>query len=177
MMKQQLDIRPLELKDIPLIADYWLNSKPKLLEAMGVDLDKLPSRQDLIKGLTAQLDKPLKERQTYALIWLLKGLPIGHCNVNPFTFGEEAYLHLHIWQSTYRGKGIGAQLVQLSIIHFFDKLELKRIISEPYALNPSPNKTLAKLKFKKIKTYRTIPGSLNFEQEVNRWEIQKNQFG
>ncbi|NOQ72556.1 MAG: GNAT family N-acetyltransferase [Crocinitomix sp.] len=172
-MKEKLAIRPLEIKDIPLIADYWLNSDPDFLIAMGVDLDKLPSYEGLTKGLTAQLAKPIKERQTYALIWLVDKQPVGHCNVNPFIFGEEAYLHLHIWSANKRAKGIGAHLVQLSIAHFFEKLKLKRIISEPYVLNPAPNKTLAKLQFKKVKTYRTIPGSLNFEQEVNRWVLEK----
>ncbi|MFT5820249.1 MAG: ribosomal-protein-alanine N-acetyltransferase [Crocinitomix sp.] len=172
-MKQELNIRPLEIKDIPLIADYWLNSDPEFLYAMGVDLNKLPSREDLTKGLTAQLAKPINERQTYALIWLVNKAPIGHCNVNPFVFGEEAFLHLHIWNSVNRTKGIGLHLVQQSIEHFFETLEIKRIISEPYAQNPSPNKTLAKLAFKKVKTYRTIPGSLNFEQEVNRWVLER----
>lgn len=170
-MQQELSIRPLEVKDIPLIADYWLKSNPDFLVGMGVDLSKLPSREGLINGLTAQLAKPIEQRQTYALIWALNNKPIGHCNVNPFVFGESAYMHLHIWHSNNRQKGVGEQLVHLSVEHFFEQLKLQRLVSEPYAQNVAPNKTLAKLNFKKVKTYITIPGSLNFEQEVNRWEL------
>jgi hypothetical protein len=47
---------------------------------------------------------------------------------------------------------------------------------EPYALNPAPNKTLEKLGFKFLKTYTTIPGWINFEQEVNLWELKNNIF-
>jgi RimJ/RimL family protein N-acetyltransferase len=170
-MRERFEIRPLEISDIPLIADYWLTSEPAFLESMGVDLHKLPSREGLIAGLTAQLAKPIKERQTYALIWLANDKPIGHCNVNPFTYGEEATMHLHLWKSDNRQKGIGTELAFRSVVHFFKELKINRLISEPYALNLAPNKTLEKLQFKKVKTYRTIPGSLNFEQEVNRWEL------
>ena len=38
-----------------------------------------------------------------------------------------------------------------------------------YAENPGPNRTLAKLGFRLIKRYRTVPGIINFEQEVNRY--------
>ena len=87
-MMDELSIRPLEVKDIPLIADYWLKSKPDFLEGMGVDLSKLPSREGLTNGLTAQLTKSIEDRQTYALIWMFNNKPIVHGNGNPFWFGE-----------------------------------------------------------------------------------------
>jgi hypothetical protein len=47
------------------------------------------------------------------------------------------------------------------------------LICEPYARNKAPNAILPQLGFIKIKTYRTTPGAMNFEQEVNRWEMKK----
>jgi RimJ/RimL family protein N-acetyltransferase len=82
---------------------------------------------------------------------------------------SEWYLHLHIWNPTNRNKGIGLQLLKLSLTHFFEKLQVRRIISEPYAMNDAPNRTFAKLNFQLEKEYLTTPGSLNFEQEVCRW--------
>jgi RimJ/RimL family protein N-acetyltransferase len=107
---------------------------------------------------------------------LLNDQPIGHCNVNKIIFGEEAYMHLHLWQNNTRQKGMGATLVKKSIPFFFKNLKLKRLYCEPYALNPAPNKTLEKIGFQLVKEYVTVPGYLNFEQPVKRWELTYNKY-
>ena len=71
---------------------------------------------------------------------------------------------------------MGRQLVKLSLPFFFNLLHLERIWCEPYALNPAPNRTLEKVGFSFVKRYTTIPGSLNFEQEVNRWVLEREDF-
>jgi RimJ/RimL family protein N-acetyltransferase len=85
-------------------------------------------------------------------------------------------MHLHLWKSKNRKKGIGTELVRKSIPFYFENFKIEKLICEPYALNPAPNKTLEKIGFEFIKKYRTIPGSLNFEQDVNRWELTKEKF-
>jgi len=119
---------------------------------------------------------PLAERRSFALIWRLNGEAIGHCNLNPFAFGESGHMHLHLWQSAHRQRGLGLALVQKSLPIFFNLLQLQQIYCEPYALNPAPNALLAKTGFSYIKTYRTIPGSINFEQEVKQWQLQKSNY-
>lgn len=171
-----LKVRELNHSDISLLVDYWLKSSPEHLVGMGVDLAKLPSLQGLRKMLETQLETPLKERQSYALIWELDAQAIGHSNINQITFGQRASMHLHLWQSNHRKAGLGAQLVKLSLPFYFEKFELEALFCEPYALNPAPNKTLQKLGFEFIKKYKTIPGSINFEQEVNQWKLSKNKF-
>jgi RimJ/RimL family protein N-acetyltransferase len=59
---------------------------------------------------------------------------------------------------------------------FFERLQLKKLYCEPYALNSAPNKSLEKVGFEFIKEYITIPGSLNFEQPVKRWELSYEKF-
>lgn len=169
----QLLVREAQIGDIDLIADYWLKSDPDFMIQMGVDLDKLPSREEFTEMLTQQIGKPLTEKKAYALIWEMNGKPIGHSNVNGIEFGQEATMHLHIWQSPHRQKGNGTRLLRKSLPFYFDNLALETLICEPYALNPGPNKTLENIGFEWIKRYTTIPGSINFEQEVNRWELTK----
>lgn len=167
-----LGVRPLEKKDITLIADYWLNAEASFLEVIGVDLNKMPKHEQFTAMLHKQLELPINQRQTYAVIWTLDDTPVGHSNVNPFTAGEEGTLHLHLWTTQTRRKGMGTELVKMSLQHYKEVLNLKKMVVEPYALNAAPNKTLAKLGFNFIKSYITTPGSLNFEQEVNRWEFE-----
>ena len=46
----------------------------------------------------------------------------------------------------------------------------------PYALNPAPNKTLGRAGFSFSRHYIGTPGSINFEQEVNVWEMSRDAF-
>lgn len=106
----------------------------------------------------------------------MDGQAIGHTNVNAIEFGQQAKMHLHLWQSGYRKQNMGTKLVRLSLPFYFERLQLQTLLCEPYALNPAPNKTLKKVGFEFIKKYRTIPGSINFEQEVNQWALTRAQY-
>lgn len=176
MQEFNLSVRELQLSDLDSIIDYWLNSKPSFLEAMGVDLSKIPLREQWEEMLNEQIEQPYIEKKSYCTIWLLNGAAIGHCNVNKIIFGEEAFMHLHIWKAKNRKLGVGTALVKKSLPLFFRNLDLKKIYCEPYALNPSPNKTLKKVGFEFVKTHITTPGWLNFEQPVNLWQLTFEKF-
>jgi RimJ/RimL family protein N-acetyltransferase len=85
-------------------------------------------------------------------------------------------MHLHLWNSSARQKEADAALVKLTLPFFFENLRLKDLFCEPYALNPAPNKTLAKTGFEFVKEYITIPGALNFEQPVYRWQLTYEKY-
>lgn len=171
MTQPILEVRELQDGDISSIVDYWLQDDPAFMQGMGVDLARIPDAAFLRRMLSAQIDADYREKSAYCTIWLIDGKPAGHCNVNKVVFGEEAYMHLHLWQRDSRLKGYGAVLVRLSLPYFFRNLQLKRICCEPYALNPGPNKTLERVGFTFVKEYTTTPGYLNFEQPVCHWVL------
>lgn len=168
-----ISVRLLKHEDINDLVDYWLNSSDEHLIGMGVDLSKLPSRDNLIKMLSSQLNTPIKQKKSFALIWLLNNKAIGHCNVNQIEYGKQAFMHLHLWEQQTRQKGLGNQFVKLSIPKFFEALHLQQLFCEPYVLNPAPNKTLERIGFTFVKEHVCIPGYLNFEQPVKRWVFNK----
>lgn len=172
---QKTSVREIENNDIKFIADYWENAQPDFLLGMGVDLSKLPSRKDLCEMISEQISLPFSEKKSFAVIWELDGEKVGYSNVNPIEYGKQATMHLHMCIPDNRRKGLGSEFVKKSIPFYFERLKINKLICEPYSLNPAPNKTLKKIGFELTKTYRTVPGSLNFEQEVNRWEITLNQ--
>ena len=94
---------------------------------MGVDTTKIPSRDEWIKMLTEQLDQINSEKKSYCIIWLLNNIPVGHSNINKIVVGEEAYMHLHLWEDSTRRKGMGMSFVRMTLPYFFEKLELKKI--------------------------------------------------
>ncbi|MBI1343625.1 MAG: GNAT family N-acetyltransferase [Terrimonas sp.] len=176
MDKNILSVREMQYEDIKLIIDYWMHADENFLHAMGADKHKLPSRDEWQSMLENQLTQSYREKQSYCITWLEDGVPIGHSNVNKIVFGEEAFMHLHIWKKALRQKGAGKALVLMTLPFFFYRLELKTLYCEPYALNPAPNRTLEKTGFVFVRNYTTIPGSINFEQPVNRWQLTRETF-
>ena len=171
-----LSVREIQQSDIEPLSDYWFKSDPAFLISMGVDLSKLPTRNEWEQMLNEQINQSYEEKKSYCIIWLVNDEAIGHCNVNRIIFGDEAYLHLHIWKPNNRTKGMGLQFVKMTLPWFFEKIELKKICCEPYTLNPAPNKTMEKLGFDFIKEYVTVPGWINFEQPVKHWELSLEKF-
>lgn len=176
MSETELSVRELQQSDINLIADYWLKSDKSFMEAMGVDVTKIPAREQWFEMLMEQISLPIEEKKSYCIIWLVNDKPIGHSNINKIVFGKEAYMHLHIWETTKRKKGVGVDLVKLTLPYFFKNYKLEKLYCEPYALNPAPNKTLEKIGFEFVKTYATTPGWINFEQQVNLWQLTYEKF-
>lgn len=169
-------LRDLSRKDIPLLCDYWYLSSDDHLHGMGVDLAKRPDPKEFEKLLLTQIQLPDAKKRSLALILEVEGVAVGHCNVNRIHFGSHAHLHLHLWSANTRKKGLGSTMIKQALGSFFQRLELEQIWSEPYAQNPAPNRTLLKLGFTLVKTYHTVPGEINFKQEVNQYVLNKGDW-
>ncbi len=167
-----IGVREITSAEIPFLAAYWFESEPDFLTSLGVDLNKMPKRNDFEAMLLAQISADYAEKKSYAIIWLMDEKPVGHCNVGDIVYGDHAFMHLHLWQTDARKSGFGSSFVKLSIPYFFENLKLKTLYCEPFALNPAPNRTLEKLGFTLEKEYTTAPGSISFEQPVKRWRLE-----
>lgn len=172
----QLSVRELQQKDIEPLTAYWLTASPEFLIGMGVDLQKMPRPEEWSMMLNEQLQTSLKDKKSYCIIWLENDVAVGHCNINKIIYGEEAYMHMHLWNNASRKKGNGTAFVKLTLPYFFENYQLKKLYCEPYALNPAPNKTLKKAEFTFVRKYTCVPGILNFEQEVNLWEMTREKY-
>lgn len=176
MIQESLSVREIEEKDIGLLADYWFLADEDFLIRIGVDLKKMPGREGFERMLKQQIVTPYSNKAAYALIWEVDKIPVGHSNINNITYGKEAYMHLHLWNFRFREKGIGTRLLKMSLPFYFNNFNLEQLISEPRAINIAPNRTLEKAGFEFEKTYVTIPGSINYEQEVSRWCMTRFRF-
>jgi RimJ/RimL family protein N-acetyltransferase len=140
---------------------------------MGVDRLKLPERDKWLEALLVDHERPDSERDRFYLVWKFRGQPVGHSSINKIVVGTEAYIHLHLWDSRLRRAGLGTEFVRRSAVFYFKKFNLKKLICEPWAENPAPNRVLEKLGFKFVRRYRTIPGVIAYEQDVNRYELRR----
>jgi RimJ/RimL family protein N-acetyltransferase len=172
----ELNVREIQQEDIDPLADYWYEAKPSFLKGMGVDISKMPTEDEFRQQVSQQLTQSYSEKKAYAIIWLADGVAIGHCNVNKIRYGEDASMHLHLWNADLRRKGAGRELVKMSVPYFFNNLKLKMLYCEPYALNEAPGNALRKAGFEFVKEYTTVPGYISFEQPVKRWEMSFEKF-
>jgi RimJ/RimL family protein N-acetyltransferase len=171
-----LSVRQMEISDITQFINYWYDADPVYLYNMGVDVNKMPSREQFHQMVLEQLNLPVNKRRSYNIIWENDRQPLGHSNTNPTTYGEEGRMHLHLWSPSTRKKGMGTELVKLSVSHYFEILKLKTLWCEPHALNAAPNRTLEKAGFKFVKEYVTIPGFVCYEQPVKQWKLSNEDF-
>jgi len=176
MPKQLISSREMQSNEIELMVDYFLNANSNFLTGMGVEINKLPSKKNWITKLQSDFKKPIEEKEFFYIIWKIDNSPVGHSNISHINFGKNAKMHLHLWNSANRQSGIGTNLIQQTIPYYFNIFKLEKLICEPYAENPAPNKILTKIGFRFIKKYQTTPGWAAFYQTVNRYELSIDEF-
>lgn len=172
-MNRNIDfaVRALELSDIPRIVDYWLESSPEDLIRMGADASKMPTADQFKTSLESTLEQTNHEARVSYLIWLVNGRSIGFSSLKNIRFGEHGEMHLHMWDSSSRGKGYGAILFCLSTLNFYKKFKLKAIKCEPRASNPLPNRMFHKIGFPLVETRTGASSELSLICELNRYDI------
>src|SRR4051812_34890911 len=89
MNDSKLSVREMQATDIPSIIHYWIAAENSFLQSMGVDINKMPSEQEWMSMLSAQLDEPYEKKKSYCMIWLVNDQPCGHSNVNKISFGKD----------------------------------------------------------------------------------------
>ena len=171
-----LGIREASEPDYKKIVRYFRNATPEYLNGMGVDPALLPDETIWLNNILRSHRLPENQKEIFYLIWIVNGIAIGHSNINKIIFGQEGYMHLHMWDHTKRHSGLGVELLKKCIPIYFKKFDLQVLKCEPYALNVPPNKTLPKLGFDFVKEYHTKPGLISFPQPVNHWQLSRAKF-
>ena len=175
-MPRRADLAPVrpfvERRDYERMIDYFLTADDALLESMGVDRRKLPRREAWLDSAMLDHTRSDAKKERAYLAWLYKGTPVGHSSINRIKIGEEAFIHLHLWDSGLRKTGLGTEYFRASAAEFMRAFRLTRLYCEPYADNPGPNRVLLKSGFRFVKRYRTVPGAICFEQDVNQYLLE-----
>lgn len=143
----RLGVRPMRTEDVPAVVRYWTEASRSDLERMGVDAAKLPTADELARSLSTLCLTSAREARTFYLVWEVDGAAIGYASLKNIRYGDSGEIHLHIWDASARGQGHGARLFALSALDFYERFALKRIVCEPKADNPMPNRMLHKSGF------------------------------
>lgn len=169
----QMNVRAMRLAEVTIRIDYFHSSSDEYLHLLGVDRDLLPSKVAWLASYEEDYARPLEKRLYYSLVWECNGQVAGFSSTDRINFGHDAFMHLHILESTMRGGGLGTTFVKKSVNHYFNVLELQRIYCEPNAFNIAPNRTLQRAGFQYLFTHEATPGPINYHQVTNRWVIDR----
>jgi len=171
---EEIEVRPFSSREeYELMVEYFYKADDSFLRGMGVDRLKLPERDKWLEALLADHEKPDSERDRFYVVWIFQGRRIGHSSINKIIPGTEAFIHLHLWNPQLRRAGLGTEFVRRSANFYFERFNLKKLVCEPWADNPAPNRVLKKIGFAFIRRYRTTPGHIAFEHDVNRYELRR----
>jgi RimJ/RimL family protein N-acetyltransferase len=168
-----LIVREVAVEEVDLIIDYFHDSTPEHLEVLGVDPTRLPSRERWRERFAREYKRAVHDRSTLLVVWELDDAPVGFSTADKIVYGEQAHMHLHVINPQQRRSGIGSACVRETAEIYFEALALQRLFCEPNAFNVAPNRTLQSAGFRYVKTYKTVPGPLNYHQPVTRWVLEK----
>ncbi len=172
-MEPTLTVREMQLADVGIRVDYFHDASDEHLRTLGVGRSLLPARQAWMVSHEEDFARPMRERESYSLVWELDGRPVGFSSTDHIVFGTEAFMHLHILRRPERQVGLGTEFVKLSAQRYIQVLELERLYCEPNAFNVAPNRTLQRAGFRYLFTHETTPGPINFPQATTRWVLDR----
>ena len=167
----ELSVRPLAAQDFDDFINYWLALSPAEIERLGVAIDRLPTADRMRSDLEAMLAAPDEAVRNFVLAWCIDGEAIGHSSLKDIVPGEVGNIHLHMWRADLRGKGHGAHLFCLAAVEFYKRFNLKRIVCEPKADNPAPNRLLQRIGFPLVSTRIGRGSELGAVCELNCYDI------
>jgi RimJ/RimL family protein N-acetyltransferase len=163
----------MQLSEVGIRVDYFHNSSDDHLRTLGVDRGLMPSRAAWREYYEADYVLPIEDRDSYLLVWEYNDQVVGFSSTDQITFGEQAFMHLHILGPSHRRSGMGTQFVRQSATIYFQVLELQRLYCQPNAFNVAPNRTLQRAGFRYVFTKQMAPSPINFPQPVTRWVLEE----
>jgi RimJ/RimL family protein N-acetyltransferase len=173
--EDRLRVRDLSLDDIPLVNGYWANHTPADIDRMSLDPGKIPTPYIQVEAYRKLLNLSHEAKESDVLIWELNGQAVGLSTLRRIRYAQDGEIHLHMIEPALRRAGFSHRFFAMTLALYVQRFKLELIVCEPSSDNPGPNRLLQKLGFAIAKTYRTIPGPLNREHEVNRYEITSDQ--
>jgi RimJ/RimL family protein N-acetyltransferase len=169
--RPRLRVREMKLAEVGIRIDYFHDASDEYLRMLGVDRSHLFSRAAWHAFYVDDFARPIPERENYLLAWELDGQVVGMSHADQFTFGEEAFMHIHVLDPARRRSGLGTEFVKLTAAALFEALELKRLYCQPNAFNIAPNRTLQRAGFRYEFTREMAPRPTDLRQPLTRWVL------
>jgi len=166
----KVTLRDLEEGDIETIVDYWHESDPAFLQSLGVDLNKLSSKEETRRRLWSSLaaDQSPPSR-AYFVVTAGDELLI-YTNLN-FASAEEACAHFHVLKPGLRSKGVSYFLFPEAIRVFFERFPIQKLVMQTSPHNEKINRLLRRFSLTPQRAFLEKPDGMARAGEFNIYEI------
>jgi RimJ/RimL family protein N-acetyltransferase len=128
-------------EDIPIFVDYWHDTSTTHIRDMGVQQNRLPSRQAMSDALRVGLERRLQTPQappSRLVAIRANARTIGFHQITDFDLPQRtAVMHCYITDASWRGRGVGTVSYAKSMKLFFEWFDLRTIIFETPDNNPA----------------------------------------
>jgi RimJ/RimL family protein N-acetyltransferase len=168
-------VRDIEFRDINPITDYWHESDSGYLQSIGVDINKIVSREVTAAAFQAALPHARGQRDRIVLIFEVDNKLIGYTNVN-FNQSGSPFGHVHIIDVSYRNKGIIPLIFFKVITIFYNHFHIENLYLQTNVNNKRINNLLFKRNISHIKTeYISKPDGMGAVGTYNLFSCSREQ--
>lgn len=164
-----LSIRDIVPEDAHHLNRYWANNTQEDLMRLGEIGRPDPQKNIEFIEQFCRTRTPPERSEEGILIWMMGEVPIGYSTLKEIRYGNDAQIHLHMWDRSQRGKGIGAVLHCLSALRFIKDFHLKSLYCQPKFDNPMPNGMLRKIGF-------PLLGQVDWKHPGNGSVVRQNKY-
>ncbi len=172
---ENLIIRDIQESDIEPLLKYWHESDPEYLWSLGVDIEKLTTKEATRARLLSAINQDAKESDHATLIVEINGEVVAYTNFHPEREGE-GYMHAHILEERFRSSGIGSFVFIPVVDVIFQQMKLKRLLFEVSPTNKRINGLIQKFGFQPEERYVENPNGMARPGMFNVYKIPKEDF-
>lgn len=136
-------LRDVAAADASAIADYWLSMPEESLAFMGVDRQRLGSRDEIQRRFSTAIRTGDANQPNIALAITLDDRLVGYTLLNRYS-AEVNYSHWHIIVPALRAKGLSTALYPHRIQAYFEIAPIAQLIHQTRTRNVAVNRMLDK---------------------------------
>ena len=136
-------LRDLTPADLAAIVDYWLLSPNEYLTFMGIDRQRLGSREAIHERFSHAIRSGDLGQSAISLAITLDERFVGYTLLNRYS-EEVNYSHWHIIVSNLRAKGLSTALYPYRIKAYFDLAPISQLVHQTRTRNVGVNRMLDK---------------------------------
>jgi RimJ/RimL family protein N-acetyltransferase len=136
-------LRDITAADVPAIVDYWVLAPDGHLASMGVDRQRLGTREDIYRRFATAIRTGDACQSNIALGVTLDDRLVGYTLLNRYS-DDVNYSHWHIIEPNLRAKGLSSALYPHRIKAYFELGPLSQLIHQTRTSNVGVNRVLDK---------------------------------
>lgn len=170
-------MRDISSGDIDEIVSYWHDSDGDFLTSIGVNLEKIVSRETTQEIFSRSLPENRNKKDRVTLVFVADDILIGYTNLNFSEHNDEVYAHVHLIKPEYRNKGIVPSLFADVIGVFYRHFNVGQLILQTNTKNKKINSLLINRGLEITKTeYIDKPDGMGSVGEYNFFYVPREKF-